>query len=802
MKTLNKTMKGWLGIVLLIMSVGTAVSARQLTQTVRGTVVDDTTKEPLVGASVALLPLASGVGASTNEFGEFEIKDVPVGRQSIQITYTGYKSDVVRELLVVSGKQNVVHVALEQSPMELEEVKVSAASDIQEFEQMGKVDITAEQFQRIAANYLDPARVVMSSPSVANTNDQNNAVSVRGNSPIANTWRLEGVEIVNPNHLANAGTISDRPTQNGGGVNVLSTQMLDKSSFLMGYMPAGYGNAIGGIFDMNLRRGNNQRREYTAQASLIGLDFAAEGPFKKGGSASYLVNYRYSFTGVLALMGVDFGGETIKFQDLSFNVSLPETPIGKVTLFGVNGWNSNEFKGPDDPTEWEEEKDLSDIDYMSSIYAYGITQEAALGSKSSWRNVLVYSSTVADRNQATNADILNSNNTTIFNNDVESVSKLSFSSSVSSRWGDAFTTTAGLKGTSYFWNIKHKDWVDSTDPDWSDKQPRDFSFDVDGLLLQPFVNGNFVLGQRVGLDLGLNSSWFGYTNEFLLEPRANLDLKLGAASLLSLRSGLYSQVLSPYAYHTTGEFWNPNTPAPTEVDLTNTGLRFVKSWSSEIGWQQAIGKSLKLSLEGFYQYLYDIPNAYYESNGSPYYFNYMNYDGEDYLGVLYSGGKGRTYGVTAEAKQAIVNGFYIWAGGTLYRSEYQDQNGDYLPSKFDGRYNFNATLGKEFHKKKSEQVEKLFGVNSRIFYQGGFRQQPLYTFWSEYDVKLKDYLRLDLRIQWTKFKEKYTRMFAIDIQNVLNTQNPSYYYFDSVAGKEVLKTQLGMIPVLVYRIDF
>ena len=501
-------------------------------------------------------------------------------------------------------------------------------------------------------------------------------------------------------------------------------------------------------------------------------------------------------------MGVDFGGETIKFQDLSFNVSLPETPIGKVTLFGVNGWNSNEFKGPDDPTEWEEEKDLSDIDYMSSIYAYGITQEAALGSKSSWRNVLVYSSTVADRNQATNADILNSNNTTIFNNDVESVSKLSFSSSVSSRWGDAFTTTAGLKGTSYFWNIEHEDWVDSTDPDWSDIQPRDFSFDVDGLLLQPFVNGNFVLGQRVGLDLGLNSSWFGYTNEFLLESRANLDLKLGAASLLSLRSGLYSQVLSPYAYHTTGEFWNPNTPAPTEVDLTNTGLRFVKSWSSEIGWQQAIGKSLKLSLEGFYQYLYDIPSAYYESNGSPYYFNYMNYDGEDYLGVLYSGGKGRTYGVTAEAKQAIVNGFYIWAGGTLYRSEYQDQNGDYLPSKFDGRYNFNATLGKEFHKKKSEQVEKLFGVNSRIFYQGGFRQQPLYTFWSEYDVKLKDYLRFDLRIQWTKFKEKYTRMFAIDIQNVLNTQNPSYYYFDSVAGKEVLKTQLGMIPVLVYRIDF
>jgi hypothetical protein len=138
----------------------------------------------------------------------------------------------------------------------------------------------------------------------------------------------------------------------------------------------------------------------------------------------------------------------------------------------------------------------------------------------------------------------------------------------------------------------------------------------------------------------------------------------------------------------------------------------------------------------------------------------------------------------------------------LYKSEYENQEGQYLPSKFDGRYNFNATVGKEFQKRKSEGSERLFGINSRFFYQGGFRQQSLSVYGGPYEVPVGDYFRVDLRIQWTRFKPRYTRMFAIDIQNALNTENPAFFYYDEVKGGEVLRTQLGIIPVVVYRIDF
>lgn len=786
-------------LLLAFIAFSGGLAAQEITQTIRGTVVDQTTRQPLAGASVSLIPVESGIGTSADEEGTFEIKHVPVGRHAISVSYTGYKTEIVRQLLVNSGKETILTIAMEQAPYQLEEVQVTAGEVVDGFERLGKIDISSEQFQRIAANYLDPARVVMSSPSIANTNDQNNAISVRGNSPIANTWRLEGVEIVNPNHLANAGTISDRPTQNGGGVNVLSTQMLDNSAFLMGYMPAGYGNAIGGIFDMNFRQGNNQQREYTAQASVIGLDFAAEGPFKKGGSASYLVNYRYSFTGILSAMGINFGGEDIKFQDLSFNISAPETPAGKVTFFGVNGWNSNVYRGPDDPADWLMDKDLADIDYISSIYAYGLTHEIGLGQNSSLRNVVVYSSTDTERTQTT--ILPEFANSYLFNEGREKISKTSFASVVRRNWSGKVTTEGGIRGTLFGWNTLNMDSISSADPFFDSFVNTRQRNDLTGLLLQPFIGSTWQLSAQVAMDLGVNSSWFDVTEEFVLEPRLVLEWKSNPTTSFHLRNGIYSQVLSPYAYHTGSRLDDLANPAGQSYSL-NEGLKFYKSWATEAGFKTDIARTVKLGVDAFYQHQYDIPAGYFSVNGNDYYYSYMNYDGEDQLLLLNSDGEGRTYGLSAEAKQQIINGFYIWTGGTVYRSEYKDRAGDYLPSRFDGRYNFNLTLGKEFQKKKSDQLQRLLGFHSRVFYQGGFRQQQLGTTWSEYDVPLGDYFRLDLRVQWTRFKPGYSQLFAIDIQNALGTKNPAYYYYDAQAGAVTLKEQLGIIPVILYRIDF
>lgn len=120
----------------------------------------------------------------------------------------------------------------------------------------------------------DPARMSTSYAGVVSTDDGNNAITIRGNSPNGLLWRMEGVEIPNPNHFSNVGT-------SGGGISILSSQVLTNSDFMTGAFPAEYGNALSGVFDLKLRRGNNQKSEQTIQVGFLGTDLALEGPFKR-----------------------------------------------------------------------------------------------------------------------------------------------------------------------------------------------------------------------------------------------------------------------------------------------------------------------------------------------------------------------------------------------------------------------------------------------------------------------------------------------------------------------------------------
>ena len=95
---------------------------------------------------------------------------------------------------------------------------------------------------------------------------------VHGLSPVGIQWRLVGLPILNPNHLGNTGTRRDRASSNGGGVNMISGQLMANSSFRTGALPACFGNAMTGVFDIEFGSGNVQEREHTLQATLLGID--------------------------------------------------------------------------------------------------------------------------------------------------------------------------------------------------------------------------------------------------------------------------------------------------------------------------------------------------------------------------------------------------------------------------------------------------------------------------------------------------------------------------------------------------
>lgn len=337
-------------------------------QNVRGKVTDQITGNPLAAASVTLLKTdGETLGVQSDVNGNYLIS-APIGRYKLTISFTGYQT-VDQEVLVISGRETLVNVQLVQATQILKEIEVSSTASNATLP--GLRSVTIEKTFRIPANYFDPVRAITAYPGVVASNDQGNGIIVRGNSPNGLLWRLNGLDIVNPNHLSNAGTLSDKPAANGGGVNILSTQMLDRTDFYTGAIPANYGNALAGIVDMKLRPGNKSRMEYTGQASLLGLDAAAEGPLGKKQNTSFLANYRYSTVGLLSKLGVKFGDEDIAFQDLSFHLNSNFKNGGELSFFGMGGNSVNDFKHKE-VADWKYDKDKYDIRYTSGTYATGL----------------------------------------------------------------------------------------------------------------------------------------------------------------------------------------------------------------------------------------------------------------------------------------------------------------------------------------------------------------------------------------------------------------------------------------------
>ncbi|MCE7067219.1 TonB-dependent receptor [Dyadobacter sp. CY326] len=767
-------------ILLVFLFCSISSFAQTYTSTIRGNVKDADTGLPLANASLTVS--GTGQGINTDASGEFRFNALPVGRYVLSVSFLGYESLTIPEILLESGKENVQQIRLHMAGKQLNEATVAASRPIS----VNSIQaITIEQTLRYAATYMDPARVATSFPGVAAANDQANGLVIRGNSPNSMQWRLEGVEIVNPNHLSNAGTFSDRPTSTGGGVNILSTQLLGTSYFLLGPFPAQYGNVTGGILDMQLRNGNNEKTEFTAQASLLGLDFAAEGPLSKNSKASYLINYRYSFTGLLGAVGVKFGGEDIRFQDLSFNLNFPTAKGGKFTIFGMGGVSSNAFEPEKDTAAWAFYKDGQNIIYKNKIGAAGVTYDQPLGSKASLRTVFVASGLNTTR-EAFVVDPKTLARRDQIGNDALSNSKASFNSTFSYRFNARHRLKAGIFLTGQEFDVPPSLWIG----------------DVKLWIIEPFANWSYQLAQSVTTEIGLHVmiSKLHETDaktSFLLEPRAAVKWQVTDSQQLTLSYGLHSQMQSPNVY--TSIYGNTNIQR--NMHLTPT-----RSHHIVLGYQRTFNNSNSLKIEAYLQNQFDVPigtdlRIQYSAVNLIEEKPYVRFDNT---------GSARTYGLEASFQKFLTNDFYMLASGSLYDASYVDLDGIRRASRFNGRHTFSLTAGKELKSAK----ESLWGINAKILWIGGFRDMPIdeaysrilkYTIYENqgsYSVKMKDYFRPDIRIYWKKSKSRYSRTLALDLQNVSGTKNEAYRYFDVRQDKVVMQNQLGLIPVLSYRWEF
>ncbi|MBU3928481.1 MAG: carboxypeptidase-like regulatory domain-containing protein, partial [Bacteroidetes bacterium] len=247
--------------------------ANNYSQTVRGYVIDQDTKMPVFGVNILIIGSDPPQGASTDENGYFKIENVQVGRISLRLSCMGYETSTIPNLVVGTGKEVFATFEMQESLINLNEIVISGAAEKgevnNEMSLISARQVTVEETQRFAGSLDDPSRMVSAFAGVTSDPLGNNDIVVRGNSPKGILWKLEGVDIPNPNHFSDESTT-------GGPINALSSNMLANSDFYTGAFAPEYGNALSGIFDVMLRTGNNEKPEYTLGIGVLGVDLAAE----------------------------------------------------------------------------------------------------------------------------------------------------------------------------------------------------------------------------------------------------------------------------------------------------------------------------------------------------------------------------------------------------------------------------------------------------------------------------------------------------------------------------------------------
>ena len=494
-------------------------------QTLRGVVNDRASGHPIPYATIQLTDIP-GLGMMCDSLGRFALPKVPVGRHSVQASFMGYESATVREILVTSAKEVYLEIALQESVNELSEVVVRAHNRNEAMNKMavaGARMLSVEEASRYAGGFDDPARLVASfagvTPSVSN-----NGISIHGNAPHLLQWRLEDVEIPNPNHFADIATLG------GGILSSLSAQVLGNSDFFTGAFPAEYGNAVSGVFDMKLRNGNNQRNENTFQVGIMGIDFASEGPLSKKHKASYIFNYRYSTTG---LLNVDLGGK-MDYQDLNFKLNFPTRHAGTFAVWGtalLDKYKSSLEKNPD---KWDYLEDAGQGRSTQYMAAGGVTHRYFFNENTLLKTTLAgtYSDqeaiqTTYDRefNPSPNID-QNSRSTNLI-----------LTSSLNRKVNNRFTNKTGLTFTQMFYNMNLElaPFID---------QPLETISKGDGntSLISAYNSSAWGINDKLSLNFGLHGQLLTLNNRWTLEPRASLKWQTNTRTSFALAYGMYSRM--------------------------------------------------------------------------------------------------------------------------------------------------------------------------------------------------------------------------------------------------------------------
>ena len=774
----------YIKITALIVCILTSLylNAQSALQTIKGVIVDQQTEIPLIGANVELTDDAKTTGTVTDVDGQFELK-VPFGRQQLAISYIGYETTLLPNILVTAGKEVVLEIKLEEKVTSLSEVTVSSklpkGRHNNEMATISSRSFSLEEVTRFAGTVNDISRMAANFAGVFIPDNERNDIIIRGNSPTGLLWRLEGVPIVDPNHFSTLGAT-------GGVISAINPNMLKNSDFLTGAFPSEYGNTTSGVFDLSFRNGNKDNFEFTTQlAAFSGLEATIEGPLNKAHSGSFLVGYRHSFLELLDVFGLSIGLSDIpKYKDLSFKLDFDKSKFGKFSIFGLAGLSSITF---DDVSE----KEVS----ASKLGTIGLNHRYLLNDQSYIKTTLAFSGSNASYQEYNleNEDWdMNFENKDINN-------KIALTSFFHKKINPKLNVRTGITSELYLLDVNSSNWNNGVH-----ESIRDFKGALG--LIQAYAQSKYKISPKLTANVGLHAQYLTLNKELAIEPRLALNYSLTSNQTVSIGYGLHHQMqpLPIYFYETE--------IAPNEYILTNENLDFSESNHFILGYDLRLNNNWSIKADAYYQGLKDIP-----VETDPSYFSVLNvgadfgFPDEDYL---VNEGTGTNYGIELTIEKYFDKSWYGLLSMSLSDSKYKGSDNITRNTAFNNGHIINLLAGKEFSLNKRNDNKLTFDV--KMTTAGGRYFTPIDLETSQlanatvrdysraFEERYRNYFRLDTKIGYrlNSKKSKFSQHFFVEFQNITNRRNPLNNYYSSTRDQVRTRSQLGFFFDILYRVQF
>ena len=774
--------------------------AQNTGQTVRGVVVDAFTGNPITGASVMLPASNPFTGTSTDSKGEFEMKNIPTGRSTFTVSIIGYNQQTISNVMVISGKETVLNFKLEEKVTHLGDVVVKASYSkerpLNDMALISARSFSVEETERFAGSLGDPARMVSNYAGVMAGNDSRNDIIIRGNSPMGLLWRIEGVEVPNPNHFGAQGTT-------GGPVSMLNSNLLSNSDFMTGAFPAEYGNALSGVFDIHLRSGNKEKYEFTGQVGFNGFEAAAEGPIPLGKNApkgSFIIDYRYSTLELVSKLGFNIGTGTAipQYNDLSVIADIPTRKAGHFKFVGIAGNSFIQLGRTFDKAQAISSNQLGyATDFGAGLNVAILTHSFMFSEKSRLKSAISFQSSQSN----TQNDSIDYTDKTYFSSYAGKLieNKLSASIELKHKYSTQDNLTTGLLVNRYMTTFNDSAY----DRNFHKRIVVTQVNNEPTTLYEAFVNWQHKFSDQLTLNGGLHYQIYDLNNESALEPRLGAEWKFTSTQSISLGYGLHSQI-QPRTVYFFKEYDN-NTGMYSE---NNRDLKFTRAQHVVLGYDWHIGQDFRIKSEAYYQGIYHVPVS--KVNGA---YSLLNAGSGYYIAKLDSlvnSGLGKNYGLELTLEKFLSHGYYALMTVSLFDSKYQGYDKQWRNTAFNTNYAVNILGGYEFKISK----KNMLTVDVRTVWSGGMRYIPIdlqasitageqvYDWSKAYLNKYKDYFRCDLRIGFKQNFKHVSQEWGFDLQNISNNQNIYSEQYNNQSKDISTIFQQSFLPMMLYRINF